>query len=55
MLRGVLYHTPETQVESHLERSITHVWPKLQKIQRIKLEATRIFGKASVTDLATSL
>ena len=53
--RGVLYHTPETQVESHLERSITNVWPKLQKIQRITLEANHNFARASGTDMATSL
>ena len=40
--QGVLYHTPETQVESHLEECLVNVWPKHRKIQRIKLEATRM-------------
>ena len=40
--QGVLYHTPETRVESHLEECLVNVWPKHRKIQRIKLEATRM-------------
>ena len=49
--RGVLYHSPETTVETNLEDSITNVWPKVQKIQRIKLEATCKFGEVPHTHM----
>ena len=38
--QGVLYHTPETQVEARLEDCLTNVWPKIHKIHSISLKAS---------------